>query len=68
MKQNLGSGSNKLPAPFVYGFSVGRNSEEDFEIREFGSLYLVSAGESGDEQRCSIQKHKPLIDVNGKRQ
>jgi len=63
MKQNLGTGFNRLPAPFIYGFSVIRNSEEESEIREFGSLYLVSGDESGGEQKCLIQKHKPLIDI-----
>ncbi|WP_321417306.1 Hsp20/alpha crystallin family protein [uncultured Methanomethylovorans sp.] len=61
MKQNLEPGFHKLPSPFFYGFSVIKNSEEESEIREFGSLYLASAGESGGEQKCLIQKHKPLI-------
>lgn len=63
MKQNLGADFNKLPAPFVYGFSVSSNSEDEPEIREFGSLYLESAVKSNEEQKCFVPKYKPLIDV-----
>jgi HSP20 family protein len=63
MIENMGPRLNKLPAPFVYVFSVIRYSEDEPEIREFGSLPAESTTEVFGEKSSFVQKRKPLIDV-----
>ncbi len=63
MIENLGSDLNKFPTPFIYGFSVLNHSEDEPEIREFGSLPAESTTEGFGEKSSFIQKRKPLIDI-----
>lgn len=63
MIENLEPRFDKLPTPFVYGFSVMDYSEDEKQIREFGSLPAESVTEVFGEKGSLVQKRKPLIDV-----